>query len=109
MDSLTHSHSKNAYFYIHYSYSIKVTALSIFQNFWVDTSLKLRVIFDLKLDEIMTFYMKSIDMTDIITKYDRHTIFKGRRMCHFVMVSLWYESLSTNTEFRGFYFKMNNC
>ena len=38
MDSLTHFHSKNVYFYIHQSYR-KVTALSIFQNFWVDTNL----------------------------------------------------------------------
>ena len=28
-------------FYIHCSYSLKVTALPIFQNFWVDTNLKL--------------------------------------------------------------------
>ena len=40
MDSLTHLHSKNVYFYIHYSCSLKVIALSIFQNFWVDTNLK---------------------------------------------------------------------
>ena len=40
MDSLTLFHSKNVYFYLRYSYSLKIMALSIFQNFWVDTSLK---------------------------------------------------------------------
>ena len=29
MDSLTHFHSKNVYFYIHYSYNLKVTALDM--------------------------------------------------------------------------------
>ena len=32
MDSLTHLHSRNVYFYIHYSNSLKVTALHMFQN-----------------------------------------------------------------------------
>ena len=41
MNHLTHFHSKNVYFYMHYSYSFKIMALSIFQNFWIDTSLKL--------------------------------------------------------------------
>ena len=38
MDFLIQFHSKNVYFYIHYSCSLKVIALSIFQNFWVDTN-----------------------------------------------------------------------
>ena len=43
MDSLTHFHSKNIYFYIHFSYSFKVKALSlIFQNFWFDTNLNIK-------------------------------------------------------------------
>ena len=32
MDSLTHFHSRNVYFYIHYGDSLKVTALDIFQK-----------------------------------------------------------------------------
>ena len=34
MDSPTHFHSRNVYFYIHYSYcnSLKVTALDMFQK-----------------------------------------------------------------------------
>ena len=38
MDSLTHFHSRNVYFCILHSYSLKVMAVSIFQNFWVDTN-----------------------------------------------------------------------
>ena len=41
MESLTHFHSKNVCFYQHYSYNLKVTALSIYQNFWIDTNLKI--------------------------------------------------------------------
>ena len=40
MDSLTHFHYKNVYFYIHHSYDWKVTVCSIFHNFLVDTPLK---------------------------------------------------------------------
>ena len=32
MDSLTHFHSRNVYFYIHYSNSLKVTALDMLQK-----------------------------------------------------------------------------
>ena len=32
MNSLTHFHSRNVYFYIHYSNSLKVTALDMFQK-----------------------------------------------------------------------------
>ena len=32
MDSLTHLHSRNVYFYIHYSNSLKVLALDMFQE-----------------------------------------------------------------------------
>ena len=32
MDSLTHFHSRNVYFYIHYSYSLKVTVLDMFKK-----------------------------------------------------------------------------
>ena len=32
MDSLTYFYSKNVHFYTPYSYSLKVTALAIFQN-----------------------------------------------------------------------------
>ena len=32
MSSLTHFHSKNVYFYIHYSNSLKITALDMFQK-----------------------------------------------------------------------------
>ena len=32
MDSLTHFHSRNVYFYIHYNNSLKVTALDMFQK-----------------------------------------------------------------------------
>ena len=39
MDSLTHFHSRNVYFYIHYSNSLKVTALHMLQKIWVHTSL----------------------------------------------------------------------
>ena len=35
--------------------------------------------------------------------------FKASQMGHFVMVSLWYVSLSTNTRFGFLYFRMNNC
>ena len=35
MDSMTHFHSKNVYFYTHYINSLKVTALDIFQKNWV--------------------------------------------------------------------------
>ena len=31
MDSMTHFHSKNLYFFVHYSYSLNVTALPIFK------------------------------------------------------------------------------
>ena len=37
-------HSKKVYFYIHCSCSLKVMALSIFQNFWVVTNFKARQI-----------------------------------------------------------------
>ena len=40
MDSMTHFHSKNVYFYIHYSNSLKVTALDMFQKIRVHTPLK---------------------------------------------------------------------
>ena len=43
MDSLTHFHSKNVFFYVFYSYSLKVSVLSIFQNFCVDTNPKVSV------------------------------------------------------------------
>ena len=33
IDSLTHLHSKNVYFYIHYSYGLKVMPLSYFSKF----------------------------------------------------------------------------
>ena len=33
---------------------------------------------------------------------------KGRQMGYFAMVSLWCESLLTNTRFRVLYLKMNN-
>ena len=39
MDSLTHFHSRNVYFYIQFGYGFKITAFRIFQCFWVDTSL----------------------------------------------------------------------
>ena len=32
MDFLTHFHSRNVYFYIHYSNSLKVTVLDMFQT-----------------------------------------------------------------------------
>ena len=32
MDSVTHFHSRNVYFYIHYSNSLKVTALDMFKK-----------------------------------------------------------------------------
>ena len=32
MDSLTHFHSRNVYFYIHYNNSLQVTALDMFQK-----------------------------------------------------------------------------
>ena len=35
-------------------------------------------------------------------------LFKGRQMGHYVKVSLWCESLLTNTRFRVPYFRMNN-
>ena len=34
---------------------------------------------------------------------------KGRQMGQYVMVSLWCESLLTNTRFRFLYFRMNTC
>ena len=34
---------------------------------------------------------------------------KASQMGHFVMVSLWCASLSTNTRFRFLYFRMKNC
>ena len=37
MDSLTHFHSRNVYFYIHYSNSLKVTALNMLQKIWIHT------------------------------------------------------------------------
>ena len=40
MDSLTHFHSKNVYFYIHYSNSLKVTALDMLKKNCVHTPLK---------------------------------------------------------------------
>ena len=39
MDFLSHFHSQNVYFYTHYSYSLNITSLSIFQKFRVDTNL----------------------------------------------------------------------
>ena len=40
IDFLAHFYSRNVYVYIHYGLSLnRVTALSIFQNFWVDTNL----------------------------------------------------------------------
>ena len=36
MDSLTHFHSRNVYFHIHYNNSLKVTALDMFKK-WVHT------------------------------------------------------------------------
>ena len=44
MDSLSHFHSKNVYFYIRIMNSFKGMALSIFQNFWDDTNLKSRCV-----------------------------------------------------------------
>ena len=32
MDSMTHTHSKNVYLYIHYSNCLKVTALDMFEK-----------------------------------------------------------------------------
>ena len=32
MDSLTHFHSRNVYFYIHFSNNLKVTALDVFKK-----------------------------------------------------------------------------
>ena len=32
MDFLTHFHSRNVYFYIHFNYNLKVTALDVFQK-----------------------------------------------------------------------------
>ena len=40
MDSLTHFHSRNVYFYIHYNNSLKVKALDMFKKNWVHTPLK---------------------------------------------------------------------
>ena len=40
MDFLTHFHSRNVYFYIHYNNSLKVTALDMFQKNLVYTPLK---------------------------------------------------------------------
>ena len=40
MDSLTHFHYRNVYIYIHYSNSLKVTALDMFQKIWFHTPLE---------------------------------------------------------------------
>ena len=40
IDSVTHFHSKNVYFYIHCINSLKVTVLCKFHNMRVDTALK---------------------------------------------------------------------
>ena len=45
MDSLTHFLSKNLYFYIIIINSSKVTALVKFQNFWVQSNLKIFIYF----------------------------------------------------------------
>ena len=37
------------------------------------------------------------------------TIIKASHMEHFVMVSLWCASLSTNTRFCFFYYRINDC
>ena len=34
---------------------------------------------------------------------------KGSRTGHFVMVSLWYASLLTNTRFHFLYFRLSSC
>ena len=43
--------------------------------------------------------------TTNLQKHDTHV----RQMGHYVMVSLWCESLSNNTRFCFLYFRMNNC
>ena len=37
------------------------------------------------------------------------TVLKARQMGYYVMVSLWFESLLTDTRFRFLYFRVNNC
>ena len=45
MDSLTHFHSRNVYFYIHFSNNLKVTALDMFfKKIWVHTPVKSHLI-----------------------------------------------------------------
>ena len=53
---------QNVYFYIQRSYSLKDTALSFFQNFWVDAKLKL-------------FHLKSMSPLTGIWLWDLHQQF----------------------------------
>ena len=61
MDSLTYFHSKNVNFYVHYSYSLKVMALSIFQNLWVDTSLKVARLATASCSDLFENYIECVN------------------------------------------------
>ena len=59
-------------------------------------------------DGSMWFYISS-DGEPIVSYNTLQLYFKGTQMGHYVMVSLWCESLLTNTRFHFLYFRMNNC
>ena len=51
MDSLTHFHSKNVYFYVHHSYSLKVTGALYFSHFYGLTPTLSRFQWSLKFEQ----------------------------------------------------------